>query len=119
MQIEKAYQIFIRLRNCMLGMLQAMENPYPMDDRIRHAMDGSIKFADCFVVQKLLNQVKPEKCLEVGSFLGFSTRWLLESSREWNMHITAVDPNMRHRIFDNPRWMVEGVNAVHYPDRLD
>lgn len=119
MRIEESYKVFVDLRMRMLDMIQVMENPYPVEDRIKHALDGSIKFADCFVVQKLLARKKPQTCLEIGSFLGFSTRWLLESSREWNMLITAVDPNMRHRIFDNPRWMVEGLNAVHYLDRLE
>ncbi|NCC61534.1 MAG: hypothetical protein EOM12_11465 [Verrucomicrobiae bacterium] len=119
MRIEESYTIFSNLRIKMINMLQVMDNPYSIEDRIKHALDGSIKFADCFVIQKLLAKKKPLTCLEIGSFLGFSTRWLLECSRDWDMHVTALDPNMRHRIFDNPRWMVEGLNATHYPDRLE
>ncbi len=119
MRIESSYHSFLNIRTRMLAMLHTMSNPYPVEERIRHAMEGSIKFSDCFVVQHILNQKKPLRCLEIGSFLGFSTRWLLESGQEWRMHVTAVDPNIRHRIFDNPRWMVEGLNAEDYMDRLE
>jgi len=57
--------------------------------------------------------------LEVGSFLGFSTRWLLESSNSWNANITSIDPNIRHRIFDNPRIYVEQFNSKYIPEYLD
>lgn len=96
-----------------------MENPYPIEKKIEHALNGSIKFGDCFILQKILSKEKPKTCLEIGSFLGFSTYWLLECSKDWDMHLTAIDPNIRHRIFDNPRWVVEGLNACFYPDRLD
>ena len=38
-----------------------------------------------------------------GSFLGFSSRWILEVSSPWKAYVTAIDPNIRHRIFDRPR----------------
>lgn len=119
MIIEDCYLIFTILRSRMIEILNVISSQYPIEERIKHAMDGSMKLADCFVVQRLLAQKQPKRCLEIGSFLGFSTGWLLACGREWNMHVTALDPNMRHRIFDNPRWMVEGLNAEHYPDRLN
>lgn len=119
MKIDESYALFTGLRQRMASLLHVMESPYPMQDRVRHALDGSIKFSDCHTVQRLLEAQKPARCLEIGSFLGFSTRWLLECGRSWGMHVTAVDPNIRHRIFDNPRWMVEGMNAEFLDDRLD
>ena len=119
MDIKEQYALFLHLRRQMVQLLECMENPYQMADRLVHAFDGSIKFADCYITQQLLKRHKPKICLEIGSFLGFSTRWLLESCKGWGMRVIAVDPNMRHRIFDNPRWMVEGMNAAFYPEYLE
>ncbi|MDR0466947.1 MAG: class I SAM-dependent methyltransferase [Deltaproteobacteria bacterium] len=119
MSIENQYGLFLRLRRHLVQLLECLENPYPMNKRVEHAFNGSIKFADCYVTRQLLERHKPKTCLEIGSFLGFSTRWLLESGKGWGMRVTAVDPNMRHRIFDNPRWMVEGINAAFYPEYLE
>lgn len=119
MDIEESYALFLHLRRQMVQLLGVMENPYPLEDREKHAFEGSIKFADCYVTQHLLERHRPKNCLEIGSFLGFSTRWLLESGKGWDMRVTAVDPNIRHRIFDNPRWMVEGMNAGFYPEHLE
>jgi len=119
MNIKEQYASFLRLRRQMMQLLECMENPYPMEYRVEHAFAGSIKFADCYITQQLLARHKPKTCLEIGSFLGFSTRWLLESGKRWGMRVVAVDPNIRHRIFDNPRWMVEGMNAVFYPEYLE
>ncbi len=119
MELEESYELFTRLRQQMLVQLKAMDTPHSFAECIEHALSGSIKFSDCHVVQQLLEAHKPKRCLEIGSFLGFSTRWLLECGTSWNMHVTAVDPNVRHRVFDNPRWMVEGMNAPFIPDRLE
>lgn len=119
MRIDQNYELFTDLRRRMMLLLGVMDNPYPAEDRIRSALGGGIKFADCCVVRNVLEEHRPKRCLEIGSFLGFSTRWLLESGAPWGMHVTAVDPNVRHRMFDNPRWMVEGLNARYYPDRLE
>ena len=119
MSIEGQYALFLHLRQEMTQLLENIENPYPMEYRVEHALDGSIKFADCCVTQQLLERHKPKTCLEIGSFLGFSTRWLLESGQGWGMRVTAVDPNIRHRIFDNPRRVVERMNAAFYPEHLE
>jgi len=119
MNIEQRYELFLRLRRQMEQLLWNMDNPYPMAVRLTHAFEGSIKFADCWATHKLLKRHKPKTCLEIGSFLGFSTRWLLESGKGWGMHVTAVDPNMRHRIFDNPRLTVEGMTAAFFPEQLE
>lgn len=119
MNIKASYNNFIAIRNSLLKFVNVIENSYDKNKKIQHAIDGSIKFADCYIIEKILAKEKPQTCLEIGSFLGFSTRWLLDRTNSWNMHVTAIDPNIRHRIFDNPRWVVEGINANYYPDRLE
>lgn len=103
----------------MLLQLQPMESEYSFDEVGINALGGSMKFGDCYIVQQLLRRNKPKQCLEIGSFLGFSANWLLENSAEWNMHLTAVDPNIRHRVFENPRDIMEKINARFIPDRLE
>ena len=119
MNIVESYALFLQLRQQMTQLLGIMKNPYPLEYRVKHAFEGSIKFADCYTIQQLLGRHKPATCLEIGSFLGFSSRWLLEIGSAWGMRVAAVDPNIRHRIFDNPRWMVEGMNADFYPEYLE
>ncbi len=68
---------------------------------IRHAVSGSIKLADALVLAQLVAETRPAKILEVGSFLGFSTRWLLECSRACGSRVVSLDPRVRHRIFDD------------------
>ena len=119
MNIEESYALFLRLRQQLIQLLIIMKNPYPVEYRVKRAFDSSIKFADSYIIQELLERHKPATCLEIGSFLGFSSRWMLETGKAWGMRVIAVDPNMRHRIFDNPRWMVEGMNADFYPEFLE
>jgi len=73
------------------------------EDVLVHALDGSLKLFDALYLRELLNALRPQSILEVGSYLGFSTRWVLESSRDWGPDLTSVDPGVRHRIFDQPR----------------
>jgi len=76
---------------------------YPTADSngIGHAVAGSIKLFDAMSIAAAIDLLKPRKILEIGSFLGFSTRWMLECSRPYNTEITSVDPGLRHRIFDD------------------
>jgi len=53
------------------------------------------------VVAQMLQAAKPRTILEVGSFLGFSSRWILEISRSWGAEVVVVDAGIRHRVFDN------------------
>ena len=68
----------------------------------RHALDGAIKMVDALALVDRLNLTRPRRILEIGSFLGFSTRWMLEASAEWDAVVTSVDPGLRHRTFDQP-----------------
>ncbi len=103
----------------LLAQVDALESPYPRAVRREHALDGSLKPAEARRIARVLIRHKPERILEVGSFLGLSTRWLLHVSSGWDAHITAVDPNLRHRVFDDPRETVERLNARYPPERLE
>lgn len=120
MTLAEMYRFFNELRGEFLGLLLKR---YGKDEEsrevVRHAMEGSIKFGDAYVMAKVLAERKPQHILEIGSFLGFSTRWLLEMSKEWGATVTAVDPNIRHRIFDSPRDNVLAFNAPYVQDRLE
>ncbi len=70
-------------------------------------------------MKQILHKYKPGAILEIGSFLGFSTRWLLEVTKSWSPKVTAIDPNIRHRVFDNPRGFVEKLNSDFHPGRLE
>jgi|GEM_PF-1145231 len=117
------FQTIRRFNAVKTELLRLIENhdvpPYPLNDRITHALHGSINLIDAHLLKLILRKYKPKTILEIGSFLGFSTRWMLEISSEWGAAVTAVDPNIRHRIFDNPRAFVEGLNSEFYPDALE
>ena len=69
----------------------------------RHATHGALKLADAIYLHEHLRDARPRRILEIGSFLGFSTRWILETSQPWDGHVVSVDPGLRHRMFDQPR----------------
>ncbi len=85
---------------------------------IRNAFAGKINFPDAYILKRLLRRYRPKEVLEVGSFVGFSTRWILDIVSEWGGHVTSVDPNIRHRMFEAPGDVLRKLNARHLPDRL-
>lgn len=89
------------------------------EERKSHALDSKIHFPDAFVLKRLLEEQRPATILEVGSFLGFSTRWLLEVSAPWHARVTSLDPNIRHRMFDQPVKTLRKYNASFLPGRLE
>jgi len=118
-KIVKNLSLFYKLRKELFDLI-AKGNIYYQPEIIKEqAKLGSIKFTDAHILKCLLEYFKPKQILEVGSFLGFSTRWLLESSNSWNAHITSIDPNIRCLIFDNPRTYVEQFNSKYIPEYLD
>jgi predicted O-methyltransferase YrrM len=122
MNAHDIYRSNLMHQRILLQLLEIVaESDLEYDDETcrNHATGGSIKFWDGFFLRQLLKQCRPKSILEVGSFLGASTRWLLENSSEWNAKITAIDPNLRHRIFDAPRSVLEKLNSKFIPDRLD
>ena len=89
------------------------------EDRVASAMGGKINFPDAYILKRLLDRYRPETILEVGSFVGFSSRWLLEASSPWNAKVTSLDPNIRHRGFDAPADVLRKFNARFLPERLE
>lgn len=83
------------------------------------ARGGSLKPTDALIVGRLLERHKPLCILEIGSFLGLSTRFLLDATAPCGSKVTAVDPNIKHRIFSEPRRFVEKLNQRHIPGRLE
>lgn len=83
---------------------------------VRHAIAGSIKRVDAAKLASLVRVTAPERVLEVGSFLGFSTRILLDATAANEAAMVAVDPGARHRVFDEPRRHVVAFNP---DDRLE
>jgi predicted O-methyltransferase YrrM len=81
---------------------------------IQHAVDGSIKLLDAIALRDLLRFSRPQRVLEIGSYLGFSTRWILESTVDLpSCRVTSLDPRVRHRIFDDLKKHVQGFNRIH------
>lgn len=114
-----SHNLFKKIRKEMFEIVDNSEYNYPSSVKATHASDGSIKFPDAYVLKKLLEEYEPASILEVGSFLGFSTRWLLESSYKWNAKVTSIDPDIRHRIFDHPASYLKKFNEMFYPERLE
>jgi cephalosporin hydroxylase len=86
-------------------------------DVVRHAVDGSIKLFDALALRDILRSVKPRSILEVGTFLGFSLRWMLDSTVDFSPIFTSLDPRVRHRIFDDIKIHVRDFTSEHR-DRL-
>jgi len=82
---------------------------YNLDEFIKHAKDGSISKKRSLIIFNLLKKYKPYKILEIGSFLGFSTK-IINEALDKKCKIISVDPNVRHRIFDNPRYYFDLLN---------
>lgn len=102
---------FVRANQFYLKTVSGIDSPYGWDVVKRHASEGRIKIIDALYLAALLRDKRPANVLEIGSFLGFSAYWILESSLPWSAKVTAVDPNIRHRVFDNPRSVVERLNS--------
>ena len=79
---------------------------------INNAVDGAIKLLDALYLRDLIKDLKPKKILEIGSFLGFSTKWILDCSG-LDTQVTSLDPGVRHRIFDDVDEHVRKFCAAH------
>jgi predicted O-methyltransferase YrrM len=114
-----AYGNYRALRS-ELEALVRQEFPGTSADRaVQEALSGKLNFPDAFILRRLLLEFRPRKVLEVGSFVGFSTRWMLDIVAQWNGTVTSVDPNIRHRVFDSPGDVLQRLNARHLPARLE
>jgi predicted O-methyltransferase YrrM len=81
----------------------------------RHAVAGSIKRLDALKLAAAIATCRPTRVLEVGSFLGFSTRVVLDAAASSDATVVSVDPRIRHRVFDDVGRHVVAFNPT---DRL-
>jgi predicted O-methyltransferase YrrM len=113
--LEARYRV---LRAELAELVAGTKTPYPAEEMVRHALAGSIKVHDAVILARLVEESAPARILEVGSFLGFSTRWLLEASREVGSALISIDPGIRHRVFDRPADVLRRFNAEFLGSRL-
>ncbi len=117
--ILSVYAKFVALRNEFTETVLRCHPGVNADILLENALGGSLKFADAYVLWYYMQHHRPRRVLEVGSFLGFSSRWLLECGRQWGGRVTAVDPNIRHRIFNNPGRILREYNAAFLGRELE
>ncbi len=119
-QIEffKTRKQFNDLRKEMIGTL---EHLYPENTAgyVSEAFGGGIKSYDAVIMNHILNLLKPQSILEVGCYLGQSSRWIMESTQTWNASMTCVDPNIHHRAFEQPRKVFEEFALKPNANRLN
>jgi predicted O-methyltransferase YrrM len=114
----ETHHTFLRLHEELARIVEKTESCYSRTVLLRHAIEGSIKLRDAASLLHLLQGQKPARILEVGSFIGFSTRWMLEATRDFGSRVVSVDPNIRHRVFDNPGEILARFNAEFLNTRL-
>ena len=124
MSIPSLYFQYVKVLKELFDNATKLDSPHSMAARYNHAVGGSLKFVDAYSMALVLERVKPHTILEIGSFIGMSTRWQCEIMRKIHgdtstWQITALDPNMRHRIFDNPRAMVESMSKDFSPEHVE
>lgn len=76
----------------------------------KHAIEGSITWNRASALAEFIYSARPNHILEVGSFLGMSSNFFMSIISEWEGRLTSIDPNVRHRVFDNPRQFYKEVN---------
>ena len=112
----------LKLYNTIQAELRQIEAARPSESslqaRLQHMQAGSIKFHDARQLVRLLETLRPQRILEVGSFIGVSCRLLLEASTPWQGEVVALDPNMRHRGIDQPAEVVRALNHSFLGKRL-
>jgi len=105
---------YVALQSEYLESIKQFYKLSPSDsDTVGHAMHGALKLIDAIYLHEHLLATQPRRILEVGSFLGFSSRWILEASQPWGAQVTSVDPGLRHRKFDHPR-----LHARHFCEKF-
>jgi predicted O-methyltransferase YrrM len=84
---------------------------------LQQGLDGSIRWDRAASLATFVELCQPKDMLEIGSFLGLSSNFYLRLMEPWGGHLTSVDPNVRHRVFDAPRDIFHRVNKP-FQDRL-
>lgn len=90
---------------------------FAVEDWLTHGRDGSISWDHASSIASFVELCRPKHMIEIGSFLGMSANFYLRLMEPWNGHLTSVDPNVRHRLFDSPRDVFNKVNEP-FKDRL-
>jgi predicted O-methyltransferase YrrM len=119
MNLQSVYMKYVALRSEFTEMILRRFPGVNTEILLENALGGSLKFADAYVLWHYMQRHKPKQVLEVGSFLGFSCRWLLECGKDWGVGVTAVDPNIRHRIFNTPKSLLCEFNAAFLDRQLE
>jgi len=103
-----------------MSMIETLKELYPenTDMYVSEAFGGGIKSYDAVIMHDILKLFKPQSILEVGSYLGQSSRWILESTKSWNASLVCVDPNIHHRAFEQPRLVFEHFALKNNEHRL-
>jgi predicted O-methyltransferase YrrM len=118
LNILKSLLLYSGIWRDLLGFFKA-DPTLQGDELFREARSGSLKPTDALIVARVLQRHQPGRVLEIGSFLGVSTSWLLDASAPWQAHVTAVDPNIPHRVFPEPRRLLEQLTGTRGADRLE
>jgi predicted O-methyltransferase YrrM len=88
---------------------------YTLEQRLTHVFEGSIKKDEAITIREMIDECAftGMSMLEIGSFVGMSSRWALDVTSEWEGTLTSVDPNIRHRVFNTPGNLVALLNKCH------
>lgn len=109
---------FNTIRHEMIDIVKKMF-PEQSEEFLPEVFGGSLKSYDAFMLEKIIRDIEPKKVLEIGSFLGLSTRWILNCTEEYKTRVISVDPNIPHRVFDEPRKVFMEFAAKKYRSRLE
>lgn len=116
LNLQSEAAVFVEQQRQFRESVEAMYGHKDLSgDIITHSISGSIKIMDALALARAVTAEQPKKILEVGSFLGFSTRVLMDASEPFSSSVTSVDPRIRHRIFDDIKTHVTSFNPQ---DRL-
>jgi hypothetical protein len=100
------------LQEELTRLVAQVESPCPPEQLVRHVLAGSIKLYDAIILAELIVRQRPKRLLEVGGFIGLSTRWLLEASRATKATVVSIDTNIRHLIFEWPADLLRRFNST-------
>jgi len=79
---------------------------------IAQGIEGSISWERALPLATFVSLCRPQSMLEVGSFIGVSSHFFSSVLAQWGGRLTSIDPNVRHRVFDEPRRIYHKLNWV-------
>jgi len=78
---------------------------------------GSIKLYDALVIADVLKSLRPKKILEVGAYIGFSARYILELTKSYGAEVVSIDPNTNSGLIERPYEFFKEFVQDTFPDR--